>query len=128
MLPEDQLTDQPMRFLAAEIIRERILHATRAEVPHAVAILVDSWEESERLVKIAATIYVERPGQKTILIGEKGLLMKKIGSAARLELERMLDRKVFLSLFVKVKPKWREDPSFLQSIDWRSMIGSEETQ
>lgn len=128
LLPEDELTDQPMRFLAAEIIRERILHTTRAEVPHSVAILVDSWEESERLVKIAATIYVERPGQKTIIIGNKGLLLKKIGSAARIELEGMLGRKVFLSLFVKVKPKWREDPSFLHSIDWRSMIGSEESK
>lgn len=125
MFPEDYLTDQPMRFLAAEIIRERILRAAREEVPHAVAVLIDTWEETPRLVKIAATIHVERHGQKTILIGNKGQMMKKIGSEARQELERMLERKIFLSLFVKVKPNWREDPSFLNAVDWRSMIGSE---
>jgi GTP-binding protein Era len=123
---EDYLTDQPMRFLAAEIIRERILRAAREEVPHAAAILIDSWEETPRLVKIAATIHVERQGQKTILIGNKGQMLKKIGSEARQELERMLERKVFLTLFVKVKPGWREDPSFLNAVDWRSMVGSED--
>lgn len=126
LFPEDYLTDQPMRFLAAEIIRERILRVARQEVPHAAAILIDTWEETPRLVKIGATIHVERPGQKTILIGNKGQMLKKIGSEARHELERMLDRKVFLSLFVKVKPGWREDPSFLNTVDWRSMVGSEE--
>jgi GTP-binding protein Era len=123
---EDYLTDQPMRFLAAEIIRERILRAAREEVPHAVAVLIDTWEETPRLVKIAATIHVERHGQKTILIGNKGQMLKKIGSEARQELERMLERKVFLTLFVKVKPGWREDPSFLNAVDWRSMVGSED--
>lgn len=127
LFPDDYLTDQPMRFLAAEIIRERILRVARQEVPHAVAVLIDSWEEMPRLVKIAATIHVERHGQKTILIGNKGQMLKKIGSEARQELERMLERKVFLSLFVKVKPGWREDPSFLNAVDWRSMVGSEDT-
>jgi GTPase len=127
LFPEDYLTDQPLRFLAAEIIRERILRASRNEVPHAVAVLIDSWEENKRLVKIAATIHVERPGQKTILIGSQGQMLKTIGSEARQELERMLSRKVFLSLFVKVKPRWREDPAFLSAVDWRSMIGSEDT-
>lgn len=122
---DDYLTDQPMRFLAAELIREGILHSTREEVPHAVAVLIDSWEETPRLVKIAATIHVERPGQKTILIGNQGQMLKKIGTQARMELERMLERKVFLSLFVKVKPGWREDPSFLNAVDWRAMAGSE---
>ena len=125
--PDDYLTDQPLRFLAAEIIRERILRAARNEVPHAVAVLIDSWEETKRLVKIAATIHVERPGQKTILIGSQGQLLKTIGSEARQEFERLLGRKVFLSLFVKVKPRWREDPAFLAAVDWRSMIGSEDT-
>ncbi len=124
IFPDDYLTDQPMRFLAAELIREGILHSTREEVPHAVAVLIDTWEETPRLVKIAATIHVERPGQKTILIGNQGQVLKKIGSQARHELERLLDRKVFLSLFVKVKPRWREDPSFLNAVDWRSMIGA----
>lgn len=127
LFPEDYLTDQPMRFLAAEIIRERILRAAREEVPHAVAVLIDTWEETPRLARIAATIHVERQGQKTILIGNKGAMLKRIGSEARQELERMLERKIFLSLFVKVKPNWREDPSFLDAVDWRSMIGSEDT-
>jgi len=125
--PNDYLTDQPMRFLAAEIVREKVLRATSEEVPHAVAILIESWEEKPRLTRIAAAIHVERPGQKAILIGSQGQMLKRIGSEARLELERMLGHKVFLSLFVKVKPKWRDDPSFLNTMDWRSVLGSENT-
>jgi GTP-binding protein Era len=127
LFPDDYLTDQPARFMAAEIVRESILRAAREEVPHATAILVDTWEETPRLFKIAATIHVERPGQKAILIGNKGEMLKKIGTESRQELERLLGRKVFLSLFVKVKPNWREDPSFLSTVDWRAMIGSEDT-
>jgi GTP-binding protein Era len=127
VFPQDYLTDQPMRFLAGELIRERILHTVHQEVPHAAAVLIDSWEETPKLVKVAATIYVERPGQKAILIGAKGANLKKIGTEARQELEQMLDRKVFLSLFVKVQPDWRDDPTFLKTIDWRSMLGSEES-
>lgn len=125
--PNDYLTDQPMRFLAAEIVREKVLRATSEEVPHAVAILIESWEEKPRLTRIAAAILVERPGQKAILIGRQGQMLKRIGSEARLELERMLGHKVFLSLFVKVKPKWRDDPSFLNTMDWHSVLGSENT-
>ncbi len=125
LFPEDYLTDQPMRFLAAEVIRESILRAVREEVPHATAVLIDEWEETPRLTKIAATIHVERPGQKIILIGNKGLMLKKIGSEARQKLEALVGTKVFLSLFVKVKPHWREDLVFLNDVDWRSMIGSE---
>jgi GTP-binding protein Era len=127
LFPDDYLTDQPMRFLGAEIIRERILRATREEVPHAVAVLIDHWEETPRLVKIAATVYVERAGQRSILIGTKGQMLKRIGTAAREDLEERLNRKVFLSLFVKVRPNWREDPEFLNGIDWHSMVGSEKT-
>jgi GTP-binding protein Era len=126
LFPEDYLTDQPMRFLAGEVIRERILHNVRQEVPHASAILVDTWEETPRLTRIGATIHVERDGQKAILVGSKGQTLKKIGTEARLELERRLHTKVFLSLFVKVRPDWREDPAFLDAVDWRSMIGSED--
>ncbi|HEX7359878.1 MAG TPA: GTPase Era [Bryobacteraceae bacterium] len=126
LFPPDYVTDQPVRFLAAEMIRERILYAVKQEVPHAAAVLIDQWEETARLVRIAATIYVERPGQKTILIGHGGQVLKKIGSEARVEIEKLVGTKVFLSLFVKVKPKWREDPSFLNTVDWRSMIGSEQ--
>lgn len=127
LFPDDYVTDQPMRFLAAEIIRGRILRATRDEVPHAAAILIDNWEETPGLVKIAATIYIERPGQKIILVGNKGQMLKKIGTAAREEIEQRLDKKVFLSLFVKVRPNWRQDPEFLNAMDWHSMVGSENT-
>lgn len=122
---EDYMTDQPMRFLAGEIIREKILRAAHEEVPHAVAVLIEQWEELPRLTKISATIHVERPGQKAILIGRKGELLKRIGTEARQEIEQMTGAKVFLSLFVKVKRNWREDPEFLHAIDWRAMVGSE---
>jgi len=117
------VTTQPERFLAAELLREKILHATRQEVPHAVAVLVDEWKEEDKLVRIAATIYVERPGQKTIVIGPGGALLKKIGTEARKEIEAMVGKKVFLQTFVKVRPNWREDPEFLAASDWRTMIG-----
>jgi GTP-binding protein Era len=126
LFPADHVTDQPRRFMAAEAIRESILRNVREEVPHASAILIDTWEERRQLVKIAATIYVERAGQKTILIGQKGEMLKKIGTEARERIERLVGRKVFLGLLIKVKPKWREDPSFLNAVDWRSMIGSED--
>lgn len=122
--PEDFITDQPERFMVAEMIREKILKFTQQEVPHSVAVLVEKWEETERLTRIHATIYVEREGQKRIIIGSGGLVLKKIGTDARLEAERRLDRKIFLELFVKVRSNWREDPQFLNEIDWRSMSGN----
>jgi GTP-binding protein Era len=123
MYPEDHLTDQPSRFLAAEILREKILHHTQQEVPHAVAVMVDTWVETPKILKIAATIYVEKAGQKAILIGAGGAALKKIGTLARYEMEKAFERKIFLQTFVKVKPNWRQDPEFLASIDWRSMVG-----
>src|SRR5262249_24496613 len=120
MFPEDYLTDQPERFFAAEIIREKVLHHTDQEVPHAVAVTIDSWEESPKLIRIAATIFVEKPGQKAILIGSGGAMLKKIGTQARQDLERSFDRKVFLENFVKVRARWREDAAFLPLTDWRS--------
>lgn len=125
IFPPDYFTDQPMRFLAAEIIREKILRAAQKEVPHAVAVLIDTWEESPRLTRIAATIHVERPGQKAILIGKGGEKLKQIGTEARSDIEAMTGTPVFLSLFVKVKRNWREDPAFLNAMDWRAMVGSE---
>jgi len=119
LFPEDYITDQPERFFAAEIIREKVLHHTDQEVPHAVAVVIDSWEETPKLIRIAATIYVEKPGQKAILIGSGGAMLKKIGTQARHDLERSLDRKVFLETFVKVRSRWREDPGFLPLTDWR---------
>ena len=123
LYPEDHLTDQPSRFLAAEILREKILHHTQQEVPHAVAVMIDSWVETPALLKIAATIYVEKPGQKAILIGAGGAGLKRIGTLARYEMEKTFERKIFLQTFVKVKPNWRQDPEFLAAIDWRSMSG-----
>jgi GTP-binding protein Era len=123
--PPDYLTDQPERFMAAELIREKILHETREEVPHAVAVVVDRWEETPKLTNIAATIYVERDGQKSIVIGARGSMLKKAGTAARQEIELLLGRKVFLEMHVKVQPKWRENPRFLDAVDWRSMTGVE---
>jgi GTP-binding protein Era len=123
--PPDYITDQPERFLAAELIRERVLRETRQEVPHSVAVLVDQWQDTPRLLRIAATIYVERTGQKAILIGAKGAQLKKIGTLARQEMERMFQRKIFLELFVKVEKNWRENPEFLKTIDWRTMRGRE---
>jgi len=121
--PANYLTDQPERFLAAEVIREKILSTTRQEVPHAIAVLIEKWEDGKSLLRIAATIYVERPGQKAIVIGTKGAMLKSIGSQARMEIEKLFSRKVFLELFVKVRSGWREDPMFLNAIDWRSMTG-----
>lgn len=123
LYPEDQVTDQPARFLAAEMIRESVLSLTSQEVPHSVAVMVDEWEEKKDLTRIAATIYVEKEGQKGILIGAKGTMLKRVGTEARGQIEAMLDKRVFLQLFVKVRPKWRENPQFLNEIDWRSMAG-----
>jgi GTPase len=121
--PPDHFTDQPERFLAAELIREKILRETRQEVPHSIAVLVDHWIETPRLTRISATIYVERPGQKAIVIGAKGATLKKIGTLARQDMESMFSRKIFLELTVKVRPDWRENREFLKAIDWRSMSG-----
>jgi GTP-binding protein Era len=121
--PAEELTDQPLRFLAAEIVREKILHETREEVPHAVAVVVDQFEEpaggGRGLYRIHATVFVEREGQKGIVIGAQGQRLKKVGQAARKELEALLDAKVFLELFVKTRPDWRDDPRVAQLVDWR---------
>lgn len=127
--PDDYLTDSPERFIVAESIREKIILLTRDEVPHSVAVLVDQWEEKPRVTRVAATIYVERPGQKIIIVGAKGAMLKRIGTEARLELEALLGRRFFLELFVKVQPGWRENPAFLKELDWRAVYGerSEDT-
>ena len=116
--PEDQYTDQPERFLAAEIVREKAILLTREELPHAIAVLVDDFEEGEKLLKIRATIYAEREGQKGILIGRGGSMMKEIGTAARKELEELLGVKIFLELFVKVQANWRGNRAMVKQLDW----------
>ncbi len=116
----DYLTDMPERNIAAEIIREKILHFTGDEVPHSVAVVVDQWEEKPNVAHVTASIIVEREGQKPILIGAKGAMIKKIGTEARKDLEEILGRKFYLELFVKVKPKWRENESFLNELGWQN--------
>ncbi len=123
--PPDYITDQPERFLAGELVREKILYHTREEVPHSVAVVVEQWRETAALTRISAIIYVDRDSQKRILIGAGGAMLKQIGTAARREMELLLGRRIFLELFVKVRPKWRENPEFLNAVDWRSMIGPE---
>ena len=120
--PEDQITDQPERFIAAEIVREKVLLKTGKELPYATAVVVERFEESPKLTRIAAAIYCEREGQKAILIGKGGAKLKDIGTAARLELEALLGRKVFLELFVKVKPGWRESSAFVEELDWHRQL------
>ena len=122
--PEDQVTDQPTRFMASEIIRERVLLETREEVPHATTVVVEQFEEGKKLTRIAAIIYCERAGQKAILLGKGGQMLKKIGTAARLDIEKMTATKVYLELFVKVKAGWRESPEFVEGLDWRRQLES----
>jgi GTP-binding protein Era len=117
--PDDQVTDQPIRFMVAEAIREQVLMATSEEVPHATTVLIEQFEEGAKLTRIAAAIYCEREGQKRILVGKGGQMLKKIGTAARLQIEQMVGTRVFLELFVKVRPDWRESHSFVQELDWR---------
>jgi GTP-binding protein Era len=120
--PKDQITDQPERFLVAELIREQVLLATEQEVPYATTVLIEQYEERDRLTRIAATIYCERDGQKAILIGKQGANLKKIGTAARFQIERLLNTKVYLELFVKVRPGWRDSRDFVQETDWRTQL------
>lgn len=132
--PKGQFTDQPERFLAAEIIREKILNLTGEEVPYASAVVIERFEEAKSraaqpgkpktapLTRISAAIYCERPGQKAILIGKAGAMLKQIGIAARKELESMLATHVHLELFVKVAEDWRGSNAFLDSLDWRNQL------
>jgi len=124
--PEDHVTDQPERFLAAELVREKVLLATRQEVPHSVAVMVDRWEETPAITRIYATIRVEREGQKGIVIGAGGATLKLIGTQARREMERLFGVKIFLDLHVRLEPGWREKRAFLDALDWRTMTGEDD--
>jgi GTP-binding protein Era len=124
--PEDYVTDQPERFLASELVREKVLIATRQEVPHSVAVSVDRWEETPEITRIYATIRVEREGQKGIVIGQGASMLKKIGTMARREMEKLFGVKIYLDLHVRVEPGWREKRAFLNTLDWRTMAGEDE--
>lgn len=122
MFPPDQYTDQPERFLAAEVVREKAILSTKKEVPHGIAVVTDSFEETAKLIRVRSTIYVERENHKGILIGKGGSMLKKIGTDARLELESILGMKVFLELHVKVLPNWRERPAIVRQFDWHQQL------
>ena len=113
LYPEDYLTDQPERFFVAEMVREQVLHHTRQEIPYASGVVIESFREEEGLVRIQAAILVERAGQKGILIGKGGSMLKTIGSAARQEIEAFLGTRIYLGLFVKVRENWRENEGLL---------------
>jgi GTP-binding protein Era len=136
--PKDQYTDQPIRFMVAELIRESILIETGEEVPYASAVVIEQFEEPapapagakkkkgapERLplTRIAAAIYCERDGQKAILIGKGGSKLKEIGSGARRKIESLLGTRVYLELHIIVEPGWRESKTFIESLDWRNQL------
>ncbi len=117
--PPDLVTDQPERFIMAELIREQILLHTREEVPHSVAIVIDRVEESPDITRILSTIHVERPSQKGILIGKRGQMLKNIGTAARQQIQKLIAGKVYLELFVKVQLKWRQSRTRLAELGYR---------
>jgi GTPase len=130
--PKHQLTDQPERFLVAELIREKILMLTGEEVPYATAVVIEKFEEPASLkkmkdgklpvTKISAAIFCERTGQKAILIGKQGEMLKRIGTAARKDVESLLGTRVFLELFVKVQEEWRSSRGFVEELDWRRQL------
>jgi GTP-binding protein Era len=118
--PPDMYTDQPERFLASEIVREKVILHTRQELPYATAVVIDDFEEGESITRIHASIVVERDSQKPIIIGSGGDMLKQIGTEARRELERLFPPKVFLELYVKVEPHWRDVRPMVASLDYRN--------
>ena len=114
--PEDQISDQPARAISAEIIREKLIVLTREELPYSTAVVIDRFEEQEKIDRIYATIFVERESQKGMIIGKGGSLLKQVGSEARRELEAFFERKIYLELHVKVKKDWRDDEATLRHI------------
>lgn len=123
MYPEDQLSTLPVRFMAQEIIREKLFNNLRQELPYSVAVDIELWEEPEdprESVRIEATIYVGRNSHKSMVIGKHGQMLKEIGKHARLDIEELLERRVFLNLWVKVRENWTQDPGFLRSLGFSS--------
>lgn len=116
---ENEITDQNMRLIAKEIIREKVLLLTQDEIPHSCAVVIDNFSEQPDIVKIKATIHVEHDSQKGIVIGKKGAMLKAIGTQAREEIEEMVDNKVFLELFVKVSKNWRKNENLLKDFGYQ---------
>ncbi len=121
--PEDVYTDQPERFLASEIIREKVIAHTRQELPYVTAVLLEDFQETETLTRLHATVVVEKESQKPIVIGSGGQRIKQIGTDARVELEKLFPPKVFVELFVRVEPDWRDNRAVLAALDYRSEAG-----
>ena len=119
LYPEDEMTDQPERVLAAELVREKILQMTGQELPYVTAVFTERWEEAEGITKIHCLIYVERSSHRAIVIGKGGARLKEIGTAARADIEKLLERHVFLNLFVKVRERWRDDERALNELGIR---------
>ena len=119
LYPEDEVTDQPERVLAAELVREKILEKTGEELPYVTAVVTERWEEAEDITRIHCLIYVERPSHKAIVIGSRGARLKQIGTSARADIEKLLGRHVFLNLFVKVREHWRDDERALNELGIR---------
>lgn len=118
--PKDQISDHPEEFIVAELIREKALHLTSQEIPHAIGVQVEKMvKETEERVHIEATIYIERESQKGIVIGKQGSMLKKIGQLARKDIEMLLGSKVYLELWVKVQKDWRNKPNFIRQIGYR---------
>jgi len=115
---EEQITDKSERFLVAEIIREKLTRLLGQELPHELTVEIEKFEAKEKIINISAVIYVERPGQKAIIIGKKGEKLKEIGSKARIDIERLLNKKVFLQLWIKVKRGWSEDEQALKGFGY----------
>ena len=120
LYPEDVVTEESMRSVTEEVIREKILLNTQDEIPHSVAITVNEYKEAEDIDRILATIYCETKSQKGILIGKNGALLKKVGTEARIELEKIVDKKVFLGLEVKVEKDWRKKDKVLKTFGYVS--------
>jgi GTP-binding protein Era len=123
--PPDEYTDQPERFLASEIIREKVIRHTRNEMPYVTAVLIDGFEEGTLITRIHATIVVEKDSQKPIVIGAAGLRLKEIGTEAREELEKLFPPRVYLELYVKVQPHWRNNSTVIAELDYRGEGGQE---
>lgn len=116
LYPDDILTDEPERVLIGELIRESALEGVRDELPHSLAVLVEEMVEEESVLRVYADVYVERPSQKAIMIGHKGSRLKEVGTRARAEIEKLLGRRIYLDLHIRVAKEWQRDPKQLRRL------------
>jgi len=120
LFPEDQITDRSERFMVAELIREKLMRVLGDEIPYSLTVEIEQFKEEDKITRIAAIIWVERAGQKAIVIGKDGARLKEVGMLSRLDMEKMFEKKVFLQLWVKVKRGWSDDERALQSLGYES--------